>query len=293
MKRHVPGGPCGFVLLDKPLGPSSHQALSGFKRRFGTGRIGHAGTLDPAASGLLVCAVGKATRLLNEVEAREKEYLFALRLGLETDSLDLQGAVLRTALVPDPASIDWDALLPRFVGNLSQVPPAVSALRVDGVRAYELVRQGKTVELPSRPVTIHSLEMLPESHEGDPMFRLRCSKGTYVRSLARDLGEALGSPACVSLLRRTAIGPWRVPDQPLLPDENADPPLLPVAAFLSGWPRFQIGESDRQALRTGKSLTCPLPDTDQALALDGDEALAAGRVEAGCFRPSLLLIDAQ
>lgn len=239
-----------------------------------------------------MCAVGKATRLLNEVEAREKEYLFALRLGFETDSLDLQGVVVRTALAPDPASIDWDALLPRFVGDISQVPPAVSALRVDGVRAYELVRQGKTVELPPRLVTIHSLEMLPESHEGDPVFRLRCSKGTYVRSLARDLGEALGSPACVSLLRRTAIGPWRVPDQPLLP-ENAELPLLPVAAFLSGWPRFQIGESDRQALRTGKSLTCPLSDTDQALALDGDEALAAGRVAAGIFRPSLLLIDAQ
>jgi tRNA pseudouridine55 synthase len=212
---------------------------------------------------------------------------------METDSLDLQGAVVRTAAAPDPAVIDWDALLPRFVGEQLQVPPAVSALRVDGVRSYDLARQGKAVELPARPVVIRSLERLSGSFEGDVVLRLRCSKGTYVRSLARDLGAALSCPACVSLLRRTAIGPWRVPDWPTFSEDAPEPPLLPVADFLADWPCFEVEASGRQALRTGKSLCCPLPDADRVLAMEAGTALAAGRVAAGVFRPWLLLIDAQ
>lgn len=277
--------------MDKPAGPSSHQALSGLKRRFGTGRVGHAGTLDPPATGLLVCAVGKATRLLQEIEAREKEYLFGLCLGTETTTLDMDGEVLRQVEVPDPASIDWDALLPRFVGELMQVPPAVSALKVDGVRSYDLARRGEAVEHPARPVTVHSLEFCQELSKmaGNPVLRVRCSKGTYVRSLARDLGEALGFPISVSTLRRTAIGPWRLPDGHVAVEE---PLLAGVEAFLSDWPRFEAGEEGRAALRTGKSVPCELPDGDQVLALDG-QALAFGRVRDGRFLPSGLLIDAQ
>jgi len=277
--------------MDKPAGPSSHQALSGLKRRFGTGRVGHAGTLDPPATGLLVCAVGKATRLLQEIEAREKEYLFGLCLGTETTTLDMDGEVLRQVEVPDPAGIDWEALLPRFVGELMQVPPAVSALKVDGVRSYDLARRGEAVEHPARPVTVHSLEFCQELSiaAGNPVLRVRCSKGTYVRSLARDLGEALGFPISVSTLRRTAIGPWRLPDEHVAVEE---PLLVGVEAFLSDWPRFEAGEEGRAALRTGKSVPCELPDGDQVLALDG-QALAFGRVRDGRFLPSGLLIDAQ
>jgi len=277
--------------MDKPAGPSSHQALSGLKRRFGTGRVGHAGTLDPPATGLLVCAVGKATRLLQEIEAREKEYLFGLCLGTETTTLDMDGEVLRQVDVPDPAGIDWTALLPMFVGDLMQVPPAVSALKVDGVRSYDLARRGEAVEHPPRPVTIHALDICQELSKcpNEPVLRVRCSKGTYVRSLARDLGDALGFPISVSSLRRTAIGPWRLPDAHELLEE---PPLVNVDVFLSEWPRFEAGEDGRAALRMGKSVSCELPDGDQVLAMDG-EVLAFGRVREGRFHPEGLLIDAQ
>jgi tRNA pseudouridine55 synthase len=284
-----------MVLWDKPLGPSSHQALGILKKTFGTRRIGHAGTLDPPATGLLVCAVGKATRLLQEVEAREKEYLFALRLGVTTSTLDMAGEVLGSSPVPDLSGFDWAALLSEFTGTLQQVPPAVSALKVDGVRAYERVRQGEVLELPAREVVVHEFSHVPDLTDfdlfaGDPVFRARCSKGTYVRSLARDLGARLGCGASVSFLRRTAIGPWRVPDLP--PAGAGEPQLVPVDEFFSQWPRFQTDEMGREDLKRGKAIACLLEDCEIALAMLG-EALATGRVVAGQFHPEVLLIDAQ
>jgi len=284
-----------MVLWDKPLGPSSHQALGIIKRTFGTRRVGHAGTLDPDATGLLVCAVGKATRLLQEVEAREKEYVFALRLGVVTTTLDMAGEVVETRAVPDLSGFDWAPLLERFTGVLQQVPPAVSALKVDGVRAYDRVRNGEVLDLPAREVTVLRFEQIvdltdPVLPGGDPLFRVACSKGTYVRSLARDLGDALGCGASVSFLRRTAIGPWRVPDLPT--SEAAEPMLRPVGDFFAHWPRFEATEADRDALRVGKCIECPLPDTGLALAM-GSDALASGHVAGGSFHPDILLIDAQ
>ncbi|MEN9354213.1 MAG: tRNA pseudouridine synthase [Fibrobacterota bacterium] len=282
-----------MVLWDKPQGPSSHQALGILKKTFGTRRVGHAGTLDPPATGLLVCAVGKATRLLQEVEAREKEYVFSLRLGVETDTLDTAGQVLRSSEIPQVADIHWDALLPEFTGTLQQVPPAVSALKVDGVRAYERVRQGESLVLPAREVMVHEFSHLAEMagnalFEGDPVFRVRCSKGTYVRSLARDLGNRIGCGACVNFLRRTAIGPWRVPDLPS--EQTEEPQLVAVDSFFSEWPRFDTDASGREALKMGKAIGCGLADTELALAMEG-EALACGRVVAGSFHPEILLVD--
>lgn len=281
-----------MVLWDKPLGPSSHQALGLLKRTFGTRRVGHAGTLDPPATGLLVCAVGKATRLLQEVEARDKEYLFALRLGTLTDTLDLAGNVLETREAPDVSKIDWAPLLTPFHGVLQQVPPAVSALKVDGVRAYDRVRNGEVLDLPAREVVVHRFEYVPDLTDpvlpvGDPVFRVACGKGTYVRSLARDLGEVLGCGASVSFLRRTAIGPWRVPD---LPGEPGEPTLVPVEDFFA-WPRFEAGAEGRKELCMGRAIACPLEGCELALALDG-EALASGRVAEGRFHPEVLLVDA-
>jgi tRNA pseudouridine55 synthase len=286
-----------MVLWDKPAGPSSHQALGILKRTFGTRRVGHAGTLDPPATGLLVCAVGKATRLLQDVEAREKEYLFAVRFGTVTTTLDTAGEVIVVRPVPDLGAVDWNGLLAGFTGVLSQVPPAVSAIKVDGVRAYDRVRQGEEVELAARSIEVHrfvretELEAsMPGIEPRDLLFRVNCSKGTYVRSLARDLGELLGCGACVSLLRRTAIGPWRVPDVPS--ETPAEPRMQPVERFFSEWPRFPVDLAGREALCRGKAIESPLPDAALALAI-GDEALATGRVVAGQFHPEVLLVDAR
>ncbi len=296
MKRHVPGGACGFVLFDKPRGPSSHQALSVLKKTFGTGRIGHAGTLDPLATGLLVCAVGKATRLLQEVEAEEKEYIFAVRLGMATDSLDFGGSILESRDVPGAESIDWDAVLPEFIGEQDQVPPAISAVRVDGRHAYSLARQGQNVELPARRVNVLALsriELPGFAPERDPVFRVRCSRGTYVRSLARDFGIRLGLPTCVSALRRTAIGAKRLPDLP--PSESAEVfPLTPVAEVFSDWASFNIDAARHEDLRYGRPIASPLelPDAERVLVLHDGTAVAAGRVVHGTFRLTVLFDEA-
>lgn len=287
--------PCGFLLLDKERGRSSHQALSPCKRHFQERRAGHAGTLDPLATGLLFAAVGKATRLLALAEGRDKEYLVCARLGVRTDSLDLDGRILSSA--PVPGAIDWDALLEAFVGDVDQVPPAFSAISVDGVRAYQRARKGEEVALPSRRVRIHSIAILPDISPlsgtgwmpGDVTMRVRCSKGTYVRSLVRDLGETLGCGAAVSALRRTAIGEWRLPD--VRPEDVGMPSLMSVASAFPDLPSFELGSNDRKAFSHGHAIGCGLGDCDDALVVDdAGVALAWGRVQSGRFQPKAMLV---
>ena len=288
---------CGFLLLDKLSGRSSQQALTPLKRLLGEKRIGHAGTLDPLATGLLVAAAGKATRLLSHVESADKEYLVCLRPGVRTDTLDLDGQIL-TQVDASWEGADWPSLCAPFLGEIDQIPPAFSAIQVNGVRSYDRARKGELVELPARRVRIDSVVLLegPPPLDGsgwmpgDATLRVKCSKGTYVRSLVRDLGEMAGFGASVSALRRTAIGRWRLPDRPGDPDQI--PSVIPVADMFE-WPRFTVEPEELRRLSNGNSIACPDSPASPVLAMDGQgRALAFGKVgEGGRFQPEALLVD--
>jgi len=199
----------GIILLDKPAGQTSFQSLGFLKRCLGTGRIGHAGTLDKFAEGLLIVLAGRMTRLCPLATSLDKEYLAVFTFGCGTDTLDPEGAV--TAEGPVPSSDEVAAILPEFRGSLSQVPPVYSAVHVNGRRASQAARQGEAVELQPREVRIDVLELL-DFRPPEASFRISCSKGTYIRSLARDIAERLGTCAHVSKLRRIRIGGFSVDD---------------------------------------------------------------------------------
>jgi tRNA pseudouridine55 synthase len=246
----------------------------------------------------LVAAAGKATRMLSHVEGQDKEYLVALRPGVRTDTLDMDGQIL-TEMPASWDGVDWGALSAAHLGETEQVPPSYSAISVDGVRSYERARRGETVDLPARRVRIDSIEPVEGTSPlagsgwlpGDATLRVCCSKGTYVRSLVRDLGEAAGFGACVSALRRTAIGPWRLADEPSGDPEI--PVLHPVAEVFGAWARFTLREEDRRRLSNGNDISSDCPPNDRTLVLDADgTALAFGEVgENGRFRPTALLVD--
>lgn len=201
----------GWIILDKPLGLGSTQAVSAVKRALREGgyaktKVGHGGTLDPLASGILPIALGEATKLAGRMLDSDKVYAFTVAFGTETDTLDLEGTVIATSEhVPERAEIE--AVLPQFTGPISQVPPAFSALKVDGKRAYDLARAGEKVALAARDVTIRALG-IEFADKGSVTFVAEVSKGTYIRSLARDIARALGSVGHVTMLRRLKAGPF-------------------------------------------------------------------------------------
>lgn len=213
----------GILLLDKPSGISSAQAIARVKRVLGAKKIGHAGTLDPMATGLLVCLLGSATRLASFAEKGLKTYSGEILFGVVTDSDDVTGAVLTTSPSrPDFGSIE--SAIGQFVGTIEQVPPQISAVKVDGERAYRLARAGEEVALRARTCTISNLECWPAQDERGVKvgFRLTCTSGTYIRSLARDLGAALGCGGCLASLRREASFPFRVSDAVTLDELSAE-----------------------------------------------------------------------
>jgi tRNA pseudouridine55 synthase len=235
----------GIVLLDKPAGLTSFQALGHIKRTLGTGRVGHAGTLDRFAEGLLIVLTGRMTRLSGLAVALDKEYLATITFGRQTDTLDPEGTVVREG--PVPVREELEATLEAFRGGIRQVPPQYSAIHVGGKRAYEAARGGELVDLAPREVTIHILSLLAFE---PPRARLRvvCSKGTYIRSLARDIAARLSTCAYVSELRRTRIGGFRV-EQAVSPGEfNPRKDLMPPAGFFDASPglrRLQLREEWR------------------------------------------------
>lgn len=199
----------GFLLVDKPAGLTSFSVVARVRKLSGARKVGHAGTLDPIATGLLVLALGKATKRIGPIADLSKEYLFSLQFGTRTDTDDMEGKILSTC---DASSVSLEAIegiLPEFRGRIMQVPPRYSAIKISGRRAYALARSGIEPELKPRQVTVHRLDLLDVKPPA-ASFLLQCSKGTYVRSLARDMGERLGCGACVSRIRRTQIGSFRV-----------------------------------------------------------------------------------
>lgn len=195
----------GILVIDKPAGPTSHDIVARMRRILGMHRIGHCGTLDPLATGVLVLCFGTYTRLSEAIAETDKEYRVRLRLGATSDTGDAEGVIEPLAGMRIPSEDEVEAVLVRFRGEIRQIPPAYSAVKVEGVRSYRLARRNKAVEIPARPVRIKELEVLKCDY---PEFKMRvvCSKGTYIRSLARDIGDALGCGAYVSELRRTRVG---------------------------------------------------------------------------------------
>jgi len=197
----------GWVVLDKPIGMTSTHAVAVLKRLFSAKRAGHAGTLDPLASGGLPIALGEATKTVPFVIDGRKRYRFTVAWGEERDTDDTEGKVTQTS-DQRPSAEAIRALLPRFTGLIEQIPPQYSAIKVQGERAYDLARDGETVELKPRPVQIHELNLVEHSDNGQSVFEAECGKGTYVRALARDIGRILGCFGHICALRRTLVGPF-------------------------------------------------------------------------------------
>jgi len=247
----------GILLVDKPGGMTSHDVVARARRAVGTRKIGHAGTLDPMATGLLVLGVEGATRLLTFIVGLDKTYEATIRLGVSTDSDDADGQIVAETDASSLASADIREAITPLTGATSQVPSSVSAIKVDGKRAYDLARAGVEVELKAREVTVSRFDVLDERRAGavvDLDVVVDCSSGTYIRSLARDLGAALGVGGHLTALRRTRIGPFAVAEAVGV-DALADAPLLDPAAAAAGvLGRFDVTLDEARDLRHGKRL---------------------------------------
>ncbi|MCU4181222.1 tRNA pseudouridine(55) synthase TruB [Bosea sp. BH3] len=282
----------GWVVLDKPVGMTSTHAVSVVKRAFSAKKAGHAGTLDPLASGLLPIALGEATKTVPFVMDGRKAYQFTVAWGSQTDTDDTEGRVIATSETrPDEAAIR--ALLPRFTGTILQTPPKFSAIKIAGERAYDLARDGEEVALEARPVEIDSLVIV--SHDGaTTTFEAECGKGTYVRAIARDLGQALGCLGHVAHLRRTRVGPFSVADGVGVetlresPDE-ALAALRPVKSALTLIPEIVIHRDAAARIKRGQSALLRGAEAPVALqaayATCAGTLVATGSVENGEFVP--------
>ena len=291
MPRRIRAEVNGWVVLDKPVGMTSTHAVSRLKRLFNAKKAGHAGTLDPLASGLLPIALGEATKTVPFVQDGAKSYRFRVRWGIQTDSDDTEGKVVATSdLRPAPPQIA--ALLPSFEGTIMQRPPAYSAIKVDGERAYDRARDGEIFELATRPITIHSLRLIDASLD-EAVFEADCGKGTYVRAIARDLGSALGCYGHVNALRRTRVGPFTEADAAVLPGEDDDPTaflgaLRRVEAGLGEVAGVDIARNDAARLRRGQALVLrgrDAPSEGMAYASCGGVVVAFGPIEQGALQP--------
>ncbi|MFZ0559202.1 MAG: tRNA pseudouridine(55) synthase TruB [Methylovirgula sp.] len=277
----------GWVVLDKPVGMTSTQAVAQLKRIFNAKKAGHAGTLDPLASGVLPVAFGEATKTVPFVQDGEKTYRFTIAWGAETDSDDADGTVIaRSELRPEVAEIR--AALPAFTGQIMQRPPIYSAIKVAGERAYDLARDGEIPDLAPRPVQIHALALLVADRDA-ASFEARCGKGCYVRALARDLGRTLGCHGHVAALRRTRVGPFAEKEAVRLTELSEAPEaLLSVEAGLTEMPRVAVDRESAARLRRGQSILLrgrEAPIAGQAYASCGGVVVAVGAIEHGELVP--------
>lgn len=271
--------PDGLLLVDKPAGVSSHDVVNAARRAVGERRIGHAGTLDPFATGLLVLLVGRATRLLPHLPDEPKVYEARIAFGAETDTEDLLGQVVREAARPTRAQVH--EALPRFVGAIAQVPPAYSAKRVDGQRAYALARAGAEVELKPVQITVQRWEILQVEEDADGRVatldaRITCGGGTYVRSLARDFARAVGSAAHLTALRRVRTGPFDVRDAASLEDlRERRVTVRPALDALPGFPVQRLSDEELAKIVRGIDVAATVPGPWGALVRDDGDVLVA------------------
>ena len=279
----------GILLIDKPESWTSNDVVQKLRGILHERRIGHAGTLDPMATGLLTVFVGRATRAVEFAESDQKRYLAGLRLGLTTDTQDITGTVLNRC--GDAISREaLEEVLEAFRGEIKQTPPMYSAVKVNGKRLYELARKGETVERPEREVTIYSLEIVEKNAE-DWMLDITCSKGTYIRTLCHEIGEKLGCGACLSSLRRTEAGIFSVEDAHTIDAVAvsaaagfADALLLPTDSIFREYPAVTVGDKDLARVKNGSFFRLEEPDGSYRLYGENGEFLALARITGGTCR---------
>lgn len=273
----------GIVIIDKPQGWTSQDVVSKLRGVLHTKRIGHGGTLDPMATGVLPVFVGRATRGVEFFEHAEKTYEAVLQLGVTTDTEDITG----TVLAEKPVSVtgeELEAALAKFRGDILQIPPMYSAIKINGQKLYDLARKGREVERKPRPVTIHGLTLL-EFTGSLAKLRIRCSKGTYIRTLCKDIGEALGCGGCMAELHRTAAGSYTIEEAVPLAQlvESADPEsyLRPVDTMFADYPAVMLTEKQALRCRNGNSFSAQLPDGTYRTYDAAGAFLALSKVEEG------------
>ena len=275
----------GIVIIDKPAGWTSMDVCGKLRSLLKTRRVGHAGTLDPMATGVLPVFVGQATRAVSFAEAGHKEYVAGLRLGCVTDTQDISGRVLEQ----HPAEVTAEqlaAVLPRFTGEVRQVPPMYSAIKINGQKLYELARRGQEIQRPARTVTVYELELLGQDAQGDWLLRVLCSKGTYVRTLCHDIGQALGCGGCMASLRRTMAAGYTLEESHTVEEVQAQGEALlrPVDTLFRQHPAYHITHPRvAQLCRNGNAFTVKTPldgGIYRVYGMEGD-FLCLSRLENG------------
>jgi tRNA pseudouridine55 synthase len=291
----------GWLIVDKPVGPGSTQIVSAAKRALRDGgypkvKVGHGGTLDPLASGVLPVALGEATKLCGRALDSDKDYDFTIRFGEETSTLDAEGEVVATSK-RRPSLPEVEAVLPRFTGKIDQVPPAYSALMIDGKRAYDRARAGEAVEMKTRSVTIHRLAAVSDEGTAEVTLSASVSKGTYIRSLARDIAQVLETVGHVTMLRRTKAGPFDLSHAisldklgELAHARRLEQALLPLAAGLDDIPALPVTPDQARALREGRRLTGIAAMPGLHLATAGSVPVALVELSEGELRPEIRVV---
>ena len=275
----------GIIIIDKPADWTSMDVCAKLRGILKTKKVGHAGTLDPMATGVLPVFVGQATRGVSFAESGEKEYVAKLQLGLVTDTQDTSGQTLAEY----PVTVTMDdlaAVLPRFTGAIQQIPPMYSAIKINGQKLYDLARQGREVERKPRPVTIHQLELLERLSDTEFTLRVRCSKGTYVRTLCHDIGQALGCGGCMASLRRTMAAGYTLDESHTIDEVQGQGEALlrPVDTLFRQYPEYRITHPRvEQLCRNGSAFTVKTPlesGTYRVYGMEGD-FLCLSRLENG------------
>lgn len=285
----------GWLVIDKPAGPTSTAVVNKVRWALDARKAGHAGTLDPEATGVLAVALGEATKTVPFVTDALKAYEFTVRFGAATNTDDAEGEVIATSDAR-PADDDIRAALDRFTGDIMQVPPQFSAVKIDGERAYHLAREGEELELAARPLWVDELVLIERPDADHAVLRMVCGKGGYVRALARDLGEALGCLGHVTQLRRIWSGPFDAEDgitmetlERLARSPELDTHLLPLEAGLADLPELPCTAEGAARLRNGNPgmvLASDVEYGEEAWASHGGQAIAVGRYRAGELHPS-------
>lgn len=296
MARKRKGNPVhGWLVVDKPAGITSAGVVNKARWALQAQKAGHSGTLDPDATGCLAIAFGEATKVIPVAQEGLKTYRFTVRWGAATTTDDAAGEEISTSATrPDRAAIE--AALPGFVGEIQQVPPAVSAVKVDGARAYDLVREGVDVTLAARMLWMEALSLVGQPDADHAELEMVCGKGGYVRAIARDLGEVLGCLGHVKVLRRLSTGPFDLSNTvdfdafDAIREGRAEPDLIPLEAGLSGLPRLDISCEQAADLRLGRRVQAAMPDCARLWAADGAQAVALGAVSEGWFQPDRVIL---